>query len=314
MRAGIVDAMDFEECLRRKGYYAAAERITDHPFFLDRYVYPCFHGTGEGTDDVNLIEKINYGGIIMMVLTRERMAFAELVEKIDLVRQEYEVGGRREKLGGSHHYAIVESLEVFSRFAEEMKKNPDYRPYIRERYPYEVCLNDLAITDYVCIIENSIQKPMRECFDRFRARLIVKIAQQRNCAVTHLLYNDRIVYTMKRNDEAEYLEEYYEEREGTALFDAIGSAIRYFEKEQNNAPEKKLKPLFLLFSDNLDTASKNYNKEELCALIKEKQDKGWLFAWEAWQWKNYKELTPYKTYIDYTDPDLPDLTDESWIY
>lgn len=314
MRKGIVDAMDFEEYLRRNGYYRAGEGILDHPFYLDRYVYPCFFSTGEGADDVGLIEKINYGGNIMTILTWEKMDFAELVEKIDLVRQEYEVGGRREKLGGSHHYAIVESLDVFSRFAEEMKKRADYKPYIRDRYPYEVCLNDPTITDYVCIVENSTRKNGFAGDECMRAEKIAKIATSRNCPITHLLYNEKIAMIVKRNVEVDYVEENYEVREGTALFDAIGSAICYFEEEQNNAPEKKLKPLFLLFSDNLDTASKKYTKEELCALIKKAQDKGWLFAWETWQWKNYKELTPYLTYIDYTDPNLPYLVNECAIF
>lgn len=307
MREGIVDTRDFEAYLRKNGYYAAAERIIDHlhPYNVCVEPYPI----GDGTDDYAFIERINYGGNIMKVLKWERMAFAELVEKIDAVRKEYEVGGIRGKLGGCHQYALIESLELFSKFSEEIKKNPDYKPYVRERYPFEVCLNDPTITDYVCIIENSIQKPIKNSFVRFRTRLVAKIAQQRHCPITHLLYNDRIVYTIKRNEEVAYLEENYEERAGTALFDAIGSAIRYFEEEQKRSQEQKIKPLFLMYSDSLDTASKLFTKEEICVLIKEAQDKGWQFAWEVCNWKNYKELTPYITYIDFTDPELPDLTD-----
>ena len=307
MREGIVDTRDFEEYLRKNGYYAAAERIIDHLYPFNWFVYP--YPVGDGIGDFAFIERINYGGNIMRVLEWERMAFAELVEKIDAVRKEYEVDGLRGKLGGCYQYALIESLALFSKFSEEIKKNPDYKPYIRERYPYEVCLNAPTITDYVCIIENSIQKPMRKSFDRFRAELIAKIAQQRNCPVTYLLYNDRIVYIIKRNEEVAYLKENYEERAGTALFDAIGSAIGYFEEEQKRSQEQKIKPLFLMYSDSLDTASKLFTKEQICALIKEAQDKGWQFAWEVRNWKNYKELTPYITYIDFTDPELPDLTD-----
>lgn len=67
----------------------------------------------------------------------------------------------------------------------------------------------------------------------------------------------------------------------TPLFDAVGKTI-------NSIPlESKRKNLFVIITDGMENASKEFTKENIQALIKERESKGWIFSYlgvgkDAW--------------------------------
>lgn len=65
----------------------------------------------------------------------------------------------------------------------------------------------------------------------------------------------------------------------TPLFDAVGKTI--------NSIKSKGKKLFVIITDGMENASKEFTKENIQALIKEKESKGWVFSYlgvgkDAW--------------------------------
>ena len=75
-------------------------------------------------------------------------------------------------------------------------------------------------------------------------------------------------------------EEQYYVRGGTALLDAIGSAIRHIANIHKYAREEDVpaKTLFIITTDGMENASCNYNYDEIKRMIeKEKEKYGWEF-------------------------------------
>jgi hypothetical protein len=62
---------------------------------------------------------------------------------------------------------------------------------------------------------------------------------------------------------------------GTPLYDAIGSTIRSTEK---NKESKKRKILVVIQTDGEENASKEFSRQNICDLIKEKEKAGWTFV------------------------------------
>jgi hypothetical protein len=64
----------------------------------------------------------------------------------------------------------------------------------------------------------------------------------------------------------------------TAMYDAIGRKINSFAANLEKLEEKPDKILFVIATDGLENASKEYTQKSVAALIKSKQDEGWDFT------------------------------------
>ena len=66
----------------------------------------------------------------------------------------------------------------------------------------------------------------------------------------------------------------------TALFDAVGSAIRHIAKIHKYAREEDVPEhtMFVITTDGMENASTKYNREDVKYLIEEKKNRGWEFV------------------------------------
>ena len=77
------------------------------------------------------------------------------------------------------------------------------------------------------------------------------------------------------NDVKELNDATYIPDNGTPLYDAIGSTVRSTEKNKN---VKGKKVLVVIQTDGEENASKEYSRQMICDLIKEKEKSGWTFV------------------------------------
>lgn len=89
------------------------------------------------------------------------------------------------------------------------------------------------------------------------------------------------------DDVADLTNENYRPDSTTPLYDAIGQTIRVLEKKANGKGKKAEKFLLVIQTDGQENASKEYSRESIFALITEKKDAGWTFAFlgadqDAW--------------------------------
>jgi Mg-chelatase subunit ChlD len=98
-----------------------------------------------------------------------------------------------------------------------------------------------------------------------------------------ILFNDQryVVYSRKAIREAPALSrETYAPRGGTALLDAIGETLADTAREIDALPEEQRpgKVLFVVLTDGLENASREFNREAVFKLITDRRDKhGWHF-------------------------------------
>lgn len=103
-----------------------------------------------------------------------------------------------------------------------------------------------------------------------------------NAVVSTVLFDDKIDVICDREDIQEVApitsKEYYV-RGCTALLDAVGGAIRYISKVQKVLPEshRAKDVLFVITTDGMENASRNYSYSDVKKLIEEKKAKGWEF-------------------------------------
>ena len=113
----------------------------------------------------------------------------------------------------------------------------------------------------------------------------LKREQKNNSLITTILFDDEYEVLHYRKDVKEVKEltkkEYYV-RGCTALYDAIGKTIRKLEQDVKNE-----KVLFIITTDGLENASKEYNKKEIAKLIK--KHKNWEFIYLGANIDSYAE-------------------------
>lgn len=109
---------------------------------------------------------------------------------------------------------------------------------------------------------------------------------KRHTRVTTILFDDQYEVLLDGEDIQKVKEitpsEYYV-KGCTALFDAIGKTINHIKNKVKN------KVLFVITTDGLENASKEYNKEQIRNLIKEHNN--WEFIYIGANIDSYKEGT-----------------------
>ena len=176
---------------------------------------------------------------------------------------------------------------------------------------YILVYNEKA-SDYVFIIENTPNIPEGKRYNGFLFRMVKEYLPNLD-SITRVIYNERIFFDVIRGVLVENLRDVmYEEQEGVALYDAIGAAILLFQEEEKKHPDRPLCPVFLLFSDNEDTASKRFSREQIGEMIREAKAKGWYFLWCACKGDTYADLTAdhalyWTEFPDYSYEPIPDI-------
>lgn len=100
--------------------------------------------------------------------------------------------------------------------------------------------------------------------------------------VTTYLFNqehEKICGRVSIRDAAEMTEKEYRPGGMTALMDALGEALVYTSQEQDKMPEeeKPANTLFVVITDGLENASREYSSDTIKTMIKDKQALGWQF-------------------------------------
>ena len=102
--------------------------------------------------------------------------------------------------------------------------------------------------------------------------------------ITTILFDDQyeILFNRENIQEVKYLtnKEYYV-RGCTALYDAIGKTINFYSRQIKN------KVLFIIITDGLENASREYNKQQIQELIK--SQKSWEFIYIGANIDSYSE-------------------------
>lgn len=102
--------------------------------------------------------------------------------------------------------------------------------------------------------------------------------------ITTILFDDQyeILFNRENIKEVKYLtnKEYYV-RGCTALYDAIGKTINFYSRQIKN------KVLFIIITDGLENASREYNKQQIQELIK--SQKSWEFIYIGANIDSYSE-------------------------
>ena len=96
------------------------------------------------------------------------------------------------------------------------------------------------------------------------------------------LFDDRfeVLYDRAELDRVRPLtEREYYPRGCTALLDAVGRAIRHIAREQREArpPERPGHTLFVINTDGLENASREYTRERIREMVREEEKYGWEF-------------------------------------
>ncbi len=116
----------------------------------------------------------------------------------------------------------------------------------------------------------------------FNAMLEKQKKVEGEALVSTVLFNqESFVLHDRKNlqDIAPLTEKDYEVGGCTALIDAIGDAVRHIRNvhkyiREEDRPEGTL---FVITTDGLENASRRYSSDFVKALVKEQQDKGWVF-------------------------------------
>lgn len=102
--------------------------------------------------------------------------------------------------------------------------------------------------------------------------------------ITTILFDDQyeMLFNRENIQEVKYLtnKEYYV-RGCTALYDAIGKTINFYSRQIKN------KVLFIIITDGLENASREYNKQQIQELIK--SQKSWEFIYIGANIDSYSE-------------------------
>ena len=185
----------------------------------------------------------------------------------------------------------------------EMNNKKDNKHY--------VSLGKEEVTDYVFIMENTSHISKLSVYN---GSLYWRVREwiPNNNPHTRAIYNEKLFFDVIRGEIVENLHEaMYEAGEGVAFYDAIGAAILLFKEEERKHPDQKICPMFLLFSDNADTASKRFSREQIVEMIREAKAKGWYFLWCGCNGETYADLTTdYALYwIDHSAYNIEPIPD-----
>ena len=142
-----------------------------------------------------------------------------------------------------------------------------------------------ARTEIVFILDRSGSMGGREedVIGGFNRMIADQQQKEGECFVSTVLFDDVSEVLMNRvpvKDVRPLTDKDYNVRGCTAYFDALGRAIRHHIYIQRCLPEEKRseKVLFVVMTDGLENASREYTGENLRRLVKEEQDKwGWEF-------------------------------------
>ena len=99
--------------------------------------------------------------------------------------------------------------------------------------------------------------------------------RDKDAKITTVLFDDKVEYLYFRKDVKEIknlTEKEYFVRGCTALYDAIGTTINKLEKEKINN-----KVLFIITTDGMENASREYNKRKISSLIKKHDNWDFIF-------------------------------------
>lgn len=99
--------------------------------------------------------------------------------------------------------------------------------------------------------------------------------RDKDAKITTVLFDDKVEYLYFRKDVKEIkalTEKEYFVRGCTALYDAIGTTINKLEKEKINN-----KVLFIITTDGMENASREYNKRMISSLIKKHDNWEFIF-------------------------------------
>jgi uncharacterized protein YegL len=89
---------------------------------------------------------------------------------------------------------------------------------------------------------------------------------------TEVLYDRVSIKDVKKMTEKQYFT-----RGCTALLDAVGGAIKHIARIQKALQEKPQKTVFIITTDGMENASREYTYKKVKELVEKKKKKGWEF-------------------------------------
>ncbi len=144
------------------------------------------------------------------------------------------------------------------------------------------------LTELVFILDSSGSMYPRtaDTIGGFNSMIAEQKQEEGEALVTTVLFsnNSRVLHDRKNlQDITELTEQDYVAHGMTALYDAIGETIKHIKNIHKYACEEDRpeKTLFVITTDGMENASKEYNREKVCELIRERKEVGWQFVFVA---------------------------------
>ena len=144
------------------------------------------------------------------------------------------------------------------------------------------------LTELVFILDKSgsMYRRTADTIGGFNSMIAEQKQEEGQAIVSTILFSDtsQVLHDRKDLDEIEELTaKDYVAAGNTALYDAIGDAINHIKNVHKYAREKDLPEhtVFVITTDGMENASREYTREKVKSMIKEREEAGWQFVFVA---------------------------------
>ena len=144
------------------------------------------------------------------------------------------------------------------------------------------------LTELVFILDKSgsMYESTADTIGGFNSMIADQKQQEGKALVSTILFSStsQVLHDRKNLEEIEDLTERdYVACGNTALYDAVGGAIQHIKNVHKYAREEDCpeKTMFVITTDGLENASKQYTRQQVQSMITEQKEKGWQFVFVA---------------------------------
>ncbi len=144
------------------------------------------------------------------------------------------------------------------------------------------------LTELVFILDKSgsMYESTADTIGGFNSMIADQKQQEGKALVSTILFSStsQVLHDRKNLEEIEELTERdYVACGNTALYDAVGGAIQHIKNVHKYAREEDRpeKTMFVITTDGLENASKQYTRQQVQSMITEQKEKGWQFVFVA---------------------------------